>query len=593
MPLQSREVVNCRLIFDCDAEWDDYDFSDQPRPRPRDCSTILCLPSEARLQICRYLLRFDHCREPHSRPVPDGGIDHLLKLDSRRILEAPQFKHKSKQEINGVLPLTHTCHLHPAILRTCSALYLEARTVLYVENKVFAVQCGISGLGSRLRNYGVPTFGPIESSRLVGIKDKADEDEDGKSGPRRILAGSFDPVILFKGHKSKPTCPYYVCSHLDGTQLLHALWIMIKCPFARSMRFSVHLTSSPKFHSLSLTDKFVRGGLLPWMHNHVDMITMDDMNDPRIVLLKDCLATHRNASEAEANVYTYNTVCHFLEHVKDHADKAVDMGHFISAEELYERICYEACSIVRTRTGKLVDVSTKTHDGINRVCKLIAISAFRLCELRSGAIKIFRRYKKSHAATPCASPKSEMPEEQVFETSSINKPLQPTSPTVRLRKLNEASKAQTQRHSHAGTTRLRGTMAIEHAIMAGLLALRLPCATPVTEWNIRLNLMLLFLFIRYDDLDNALSCIRRLHTNCDVLLKEAKSKNKKGDKWDSLDTLVEVLGTQKNLRKAARDRRREYQLVVEQCQDCVRRLWGERLNPRKGYIGLIWTFRWA
>ncbi|RMZ87415.1 hypothetical protein DV736_g5359, partial [Chaetothyriales sp. CBS 134916] len=589
--------------------------------------------------IWRHLLRLDHNREPHSRPVPDGAIQHLLRLDSRRILEAPQFRHKGKQEINGVLPLTYSCRLHPAILRTCRTIYAEATSVLYVENKVFAVQCGIRGLGARLRNYGIPTFGPIASSRLYpnagrhtageAVNDdvgssRSDSRNDGRSDSRSdsrndsrsdSSSGSssnrtppaFDPVILFKGHSSRPSCPYYICSHRDGQNLMHALWIMVKCPFARAMRFDIYLTASAKYHSLPLADKFVRGSLLPWMHNHIDAIGMDDMADARRVLLQSCLDKHRKESVSKPNVYTYNTVCGFLEQVKDAADAAVDNGHYTRAEDLYELVSYEACSIVRTRTGKLVDVSTKTTNGINRVCKLVAISAFRLCELRSGAITAFKQYNKSALATPCGSPKTEVTEEQALDIP----PKQGTMPTppdaIRLKKPthHQRTPAQTQtqmqiqthpqssKHPSSGTTRLKGVVAIEHAIMAGLLALRLPCATPIPEWNIRLNLMLLYLFTQYGDLTNALLCIRHLHTTCDALMDEARTKDKKGLKWDCLAALVNALSELTSRKIKDKERKRQCQVLVEQGQDCVRRLWGERLQPKKSYTGLIWTFRWA
>ena len=597
MPLQSREVITCSLIFDCDAEWDDIHLIDNACPRGR--SGIFCLPIEARLQIYRYLLRLDHNRESHVRRVPEGDIDHLLKLDSFHILEAPQFRHKSKQEIDGVLPLIHTSRLHPAILQTCSLLYVEARSILYEENKVIAVQCGISGLHSRLRNYGIPTFGPIASTQLRSARNKPCDGKVAAVQSSRLEAGSFDPTILFKGRNSKTECPYYICSPEDGQDLLHALWILLKSPFARHMRFTVYLSSSAKYHSPSLTDRFIRDNVLPWMHNHVDILTMDDPNDARLVVHHECLTQCRNGlgEDADINVATYNTVCLALEQRKEAADRAIVAGQYRHAETLYERICYEACSMVRTRTAKLVDVSDKTGEGINRICKLIAVSAYHLCELRSGSIKVFRKYRKPPVPTPCASPSSEMSEDQVLARSSSRKQFQHSPPAVRLDKLNMPTKLQSawrpQAEEDSQTTHLTGVMATEHAIMAGLLALRLPCATPTTEWYIRVYLMLLYLFIQYDDLDEALRCIRNLYKYCSSLLNSAKENKKAGTKWDHLQALVYVLEDQVNLRKRARLRKQDYQKVVELTQDCVRRLWGERLNPKPGYKNLIWTFRWA
>ena len=296
------------------------------------------------------------------------------------------------------------------------------------------------------------------------------------------------------------------------------------------------------------------------------------------------MATHRLASVPDPHVYTYNAVCAYLEQLMASAERAIEAKAYTRAETLHELVCYEACSIVRTRTGKLVDVSTKTKEGINRVCKLIAMSAFRLCEIRSGAIVLFRESRTcvcvdGFIAKP--EPVLDLPETPTIPPAC---PLHwPGSPENRC----PAAKA-------VKTTRLDRDEAIDHAISSALLALRLPCATPVPEWNVRLNQMLLYLFNLKADKENAKSCIRRLHQTCSALWKDACAKGKTGGKWTDLEILVaDLKDTVDKDVKGGKNRAAVYQRLVEETQDLVRKLWGERLTPRKGYIGLIWTFRWA
>ncbi|ETN44920.1 uncharacterized protein HMPREF1541_09795 [Cyphellophora europaea CBS 101466] len=602
MPLQSREVVTLRLILDCDCELDLNEddcvtTSTLLQPRSKRPTTFLSLPFELRVRVLRYLLRIDFNRQHHTRRIPQGSIDHLLHLDSRRILEAPQFRHKSRQDINGVLPKYHTCQLQPSILRTCRALHDEGRLVLYDENKIVAIQCGIKGLGSRLRNYGIPVWGPFDSHRLItssaGPKNKNEHSHNSHMQPIPSSPIGFKPVVLFQGKKSRSDAPFFVCSALDACDLVHALWIMVKCSFAKGMRFHVTLTNDVAYRGVSFSDSLTRRYLFPWMHNHIESLSINDTEKSekppeRLVKMGQLLKTYHLASADEPNVYTYNSICELLEQMLHRADGYIAQQQYLAAESHYERICYEACSVVRTRTGKLVDVSTKMKDGINRVCKLIAISAFRLCELRSGAIVNFRSLRRP-------SPKGQVDSTQKKAADGSA-----------LRGLYESAKTRpdspkkTSKHSdkstpplYARTTRLAESEAIDHALMSGLLALRLPCATPVPEWNIRLNTMLLDLSDRRKDYTDALWCIRRLQQNFNVLVKEARTKNKRA-KQEVLEAIVLDLNTFLEQPKTTMKKRaHELQNLIAHSHDVARRLWGERLTPRKGYIGLIWTFRWA
>ena len=584
MPVRSREVLTLQLVVDCQLEL----LQDQQtgHSREQDAVTsipagLLTLPVEVRLKILRQILLFDNNFKTHTRRLPSSSIPHLLSLDSRRILEAPQFKHKGKQEINGVLPTYTICNINPSILRVCRTLYCEGCSVLYGTNLVAAVQSGISGLGARLRNYGVKVWGPLDASRIAAVADGLDTSA--KNGPQHV---SFKPLIIFRGQKSKVDSPVYICSQRDITHLIHALWILVKCPFARGMKFTVHVAPTGRQRLRSTMDGVVRFGLLPWMHNHIEKITASLHAKENSVVWTKCLATHRLASVTEPNVYTYNAVCAYLEQLMASAERAIEARAYTRAETLHELVCYEACSIVRTRTGKLVDVSTKTKEGINRVCKLIAMSAFRLCEIRSGAIVLFRKFKTCLCVDDFGFIDTPKPLLDLPETPAIPPacPLHwPEFPSHR------PSPAQPIK-----TTRLHRDEAIDHAILSALLALRLPCATPVPEWNVRLNHMLLYLFNLKGDKENAKSCIRRLHQTCSALWKDASAKGKTGGKWTDLEILVADLKDtmDKNI-KGGKNRAAVYQRLVEEMQDMVRKLWGERLTPRKGYIGLIWTFRWA
>ena len=324
------------------------------------------------------------------------------------------------------------------------------------------------------------------------------------------------------------------------------------------------------------------------MHNHIDKITGTEKAKDDVAMWMTCLETHRAGSHADPNVYTYNAVCAYLESLMSSAEKAIESGQYTRAEALHEVVCYEACSIVRTRTGKLVDVSTKTKEGINRVCKLIAISAFRLCELRSGAIFKFKAFRNCTCIKPAKEPPKAIPQDPVELIAITKRPIKTACPLHTPEAIYPLPGRQIK------TTRLDAEEATDHAILSALLALRLPCATPVPEWNIRLNQMLLYLFNLKNDRENTKTCIRRLHQTCSALCKDASAKNKSGGKWTDLENLVKDLkeNMEKDI-KGAKNRKEKYQGIVEDTQNVARKLWGERLTPKKGYIGLIWTFRWA
>ncbi|OAP62823.1 hypothetical protein AYL99_02050 [Fonsecaea erecta] len=585
MPLPSREVLTLRLIFDCDG--DEEEEQDEILKDPSDPSPLLRLPVELRLKILRYLLRIDRNRKAHTRRPPQHSISELLYLNPRRILEAAPFKHKGNQEINGSPPVITSCHLHPAILKTCKQLYLEGKTVLYMENKVVGLQSGIRGLGAKLRNYGIPVFGPFPSSRLISVP----------YDPSQPYESRFDPVMLFSGGNTKPDAPFYICSYKDSADFMHALWIMVKCPFARGMGYNLSLSAETRY--CYRTDSFVKFAVLPWLHTHINSISIhspapetiaegktqvtSDSCNSRVTGLRDELAKHVLANKNEPNLHTYKAICAYLEQVLLQGEICVDQGNFVSGELLFERVCYEASSIVRTRTSKLVDVSSKSKDGINRVCKLIAVSAYRLCELRSGALaRLISKRLQSLPAKGTAAPELircdnyQPPEISNHEDGqSLDDSASATHEDTS--SIASTSEARTSIGSESGkmpedistghqpeqtqttttvstpsptciiprTTRLEPQLARDLALTSGLLALRLPCASPVPEWNIRLDIMLLRLFAERNDTTNAVWSIRRIHNNGTAELQGMKQKNKTGDKkWQALSDLVQDLAQQ-------------------------------------------------
>ena len=604
-------------------------------PKPQNPSPLLGLPIELRHEILRYLLCMDCNREAHTRRPPQCSISELLYLNPRRILEAAPFKHKGNQEINGNPPIITRCELYPAVLKTCKQLYGEGRTVLYSDNKVLAIQSGIKGLGAKFSNYGIPVLGPFPSSRLIN----------GTHDGSQPYEFRFNPLMLFTGGATKRDAPFYICSHMDAVDFLHALWIMVKSPFARGMGF--HLSLSTELHPrhLNLTDSFVKLAILPWLHTNINSITfhrprpdplcnekpsvISDAYNARLISIRDEFTKHLLASRKETNLHLYKTICDYLERILLQGEIYVESGNFIRGELSFERVNYEACSLVRTRTSALVDVSSRTKDGINRVCKLIAVSAYRLCELRSGSLaqlvlkkqenlqakeKSYAEPKSYVGSQTCNVTKeedSDSPEESalaasedsssVDSSSELRNSLNETATTkigvekpaeIRAGKPQAAPFISKQSKSTLlpRTTRLEPQLARDLALTSGLLALRLPCASPVPEWNIRLDIMLLRLFTKRGDISNAVWCIRRIHNNAAVVLNGVKQKNKAGEKkWEPFRTCMQDLAQQ--LKPGAP--RQCFFEIAEKVEEVVALLWGERLIPKKGFNGLIWTFRWA
>ncbi|KAJ9613571.1 hypothetical protein H2200_003513 [Cladophialophora chaetospira] len=350
----------------------------------------------------------------------------------------------------------------------------------------------------------------------------------------------------------------------------------------------------------------------------------------RLKSINDELDKHLTAGKKEPNLHLYRQICESLERVMLQGEVCVDQGHFVAGEQLFERVCYEACALVRTRTSALVDVSSRSKDGINRVCKLIAISAFRLCELRSGSLAqlIVKKQQKraKHQESEKAStepeacdgcrrmerPKDEDGEHSDDSSSTVTGDNSSVSPSddgrssvtsvESIREFSVESETKKPQTAPIGssdlpkpsvlpkTTRLDTPLAEDLALTSGLLALRLPCASPVPEWNIRLDIMLLRLFARRSDTSNAVWCIRRIHGNGTAVINNMKQKNKANDKrWEPFNELMHDLGQQ--LRPGAP--RDCFFHTAERVEQVIVSLWGERLIPKKGFNGLIWTFRWA
>ncbi|KIV87827.1 hypothetical protein PV11_03347 [Exophiala sideris] len=633
MPLQSREIITLRLILDCEEE------EEIANDTPPTTSHLLRLPVEIRLKIVRYLLRIDRNRKSHTRRAHPRTISELLRLDPRRILEAAPFRHRGNQEIDGFPPFINTCHLDVAILKTCKKLYCEGKTVLYAENKVVALQSGIKGLGAKFRNYGITVWGPLPPTRL-------------SSGELESSSSTFEPVMLFSGQNVKPSTPVYICSYKDAADFVHALWIMNKGTFAHGMRYNLTISALPRYKHANRTDSFVKFAILPWLHRKINSVEFHSLpgskgkasatkgvTEERLESIRLELNKHKTASSTDANLHAYSAICAYLEQIMAHADVCVSQANYLGAELLYERVCFEASSMVRTRTGELVDVSAKSNHGINRVCKLIALSSYRLCELRSDSLtrialppapvlhpmrKVSMDYPKqvgegtsvlfgnlplrlelpANPTTPTTPATAGTPVTPITPTSPSIPNVDPEQKSNHEESIDKQSRDSPDPHhitetllrhqatiSHVPrTTRLEPKLARELAITSGLLALRLPCATPLPEWNIRLEIMLLRLFAERNDALNGAYSIRRIRGNCDIAWKEAKEKGKAMlPQWQALADLSADL-----LKPVQRGSNKETLFeVADRCQRVVTALWGPRLKPKKGYTGLIWTFRWA
>lgn len=593
MPLQSKEVVTLRLILDCDCggglQEDGHNEAHIKRPL-----TLLSLPVELRLHILHYVLNFHLNSTSHTRRVGSGSIGQMLQLQSHRILEAPQFRHRSKQEINGLLPAYTTFRVNTAILRTCRTVYLDGATVLYRRKAYFAVQCGISGFGARLRNYGIHTFGPFSQDRVVQPLD---------TSLRKVLrCASFRPVIYFKGRSSAANAPIWISTMDHFCDLTHALWLMTRSSFARGIKFNIAISEL----SLPWLRPIMAQYMLPWIHENVDGISLMEIDvSQRSHQWLEELRTFQSGYDTamavlqHKNVVTYNNLCQSLEMLMRQATEFMNTKQYVMAEFIFERVCLQACSIVRIRTAMLVEVSSKLKDGINRICKLIAVSSYLLCELRSGSILGVQTVKPT-----ISQPTSISPDKQTLPQASASK----HSPTYGVRvavgvktgvtvstgtRSRSPSVPQDDESNRPRTTRLQGDEALEHAIMDGLLALRLPCATPVPEWNIRLNTMLLDLFNRRRDRSKVLTCMSRLVQNLTSVCKDAMAKGRK-NKVECLEPLVrKIVTAMEDHAKKRKTTTWDYQELVAASQEAITKLWGQRLTPKQGHTGLIWTFRWA
>ncbi|EXJ78834.1 hypothetical protein A1O1_09236 [Capronia coronata CBS 617.96] len=640
MPIQSREVVTLNLIFDCWVEGEEGSEDEQGLVKDAQvASRLLLLPTEVRLRILRYHLLVDRNRHAHTRRPAANTVPELL-FDSPNILEASVFKHKGEQEINGSLPIINRCTPQTAVLQTCKQIYLEGTSILYNENKFVGLQSRIKGLGAKFRNYGIPVWGPLPASRLINCP----------SDPKNsgFQEAKFNPLILFSAQSSKSDTPFYVCSYKDAADFMHALWIMVECPFSRGMRYNLTLSYEPNSRLINRVDNFMKYNALPLLHAHIRSVDfhrpantaaehgqdiMSKHLEKRLQSIRDEYAMHKARSAAEPNLYAYNAICTYLENVMQQADLFVERVDFMSAELFYERVYYEASGIIRTRTSPLVDVSARGREGINRVCKLVAVSAYRLCELRSGTLghNMARRLRiflmqltedtigtndstfgsgsqptstagPSRSSAPLPPHPDDGPIWSIWsEQAWIRASLRPRWHDERMKHTaatfgqftddGEADvEASGSAYTRRLTTRLHPTLAREMAIEHGLLALRLPCASPVHEWNVRLETMLLRAFAqRDDDLGNVFLSVCRMQTHVNLVWLEAKANANTGPQWDALQELLARLTNQ----VVPGGKMKCPYNTADQVQDVVASLWGERLRPKKSYNSLVWTFRWA
>jgi hypothetical protein len=629
MPIQSREVVTLRLILDCDEadDLEDKHEAEEVETSPSRAS-LLGLPREIRLQILTYLLSMNLTRDLHTRRVHEDDLQFLLGLDTRRVLHAPQFKYKPDREINGLLPSYFSQHMSPAILQTCSQLYWEGRKVLYDSNHFVALQCGIPGLIARLRNYGLPMKGPLQPDRLLRNRSEIghvphEKSNISRSTPRQlgepyylddrqvfsqeeaegmkhakaadrldeVLCG-IQPILTIRSQKCQPTTPFYVCFCPDLADLLHALWLMFKSNFARGIKFKIDVSGDPAIKEQALTRRLAQAGLGVWLHNHIENFN-DAGLDQRLVA---AFPRNRNSSARISRMLSYDTQCAFLEHQIEKGMCFLKRQDYIAAEMLFERACYEGCSMIRTRTSKLIDVSTQAKDGINRICKVVAISAYRLCELRSGAIASFRHLPRLKRTAAC---REALVVTNGTKVPDLERPCWCTRNTCGGMTQHQSTQ---ETPVSKKTTRLDPVQATNHALYSGLLALRLPCATFVSEWNMRILNMLLDQFCSRDPSvakskwDDALWALNRLiqtieNASRELHLSEPATKVKMFKVV--LEEAMTTRRTFKNMSDSDAVRMQYVKALVACVQDLVRNVYGEDLVVKKGFKGLIWTVRWA
>ncbi|KAL2429578.1 hypothetical protein ABEF95_007438 [Exophiala dermatitidis] len=199
------------------------------------------------------------------------------------------------------------------------------------------------------------------------------------------------------------------------------------------------------------------------------------------------------------------------------AEQCLAHSNFMGVELLYERVHYEACGYIRSRAYRLVEVSQRSGFGTNHICKLIAFSAFRLCELRSGALtqSISRQLNDLTVAlaavgmddTGCqqndgtSTDNKNQPKKEESETNGTS-----AGSSSKLGHYDDKTRQAVEACAQAGestkstvsnwaahhaqqglatvpTTRLDPALAKELALNHGILALRMPCVAPVIEWN--------------------------------------------------------------------------------------------------------------
>jgi hypothetical protein len=152
------------------------------------------------------------------------------------------------------------------------------------------------------------------------------------------------------------------------------------------------------------------------------------------------------------------------------------------------------------------------------------------------------------------------------------------------------------------TTRLDPVQARNHALYAGLLALRLPCATIVSEWNLRILTMLLDQFCDREPevetkWDNCLWAVNKLIQTMETVVCESKNAAESATHLKMYEVVLEEAKTTRRSFKNMADTdfvRTGYIKALVACvHSLVRLIYGENLVVKKGFRGLIWTVRWA
>ncbi|EHY53209.1 hypothetical protein HRR83_005945 [Exophiala dermatitidis] len=642
MPLQSREVTTGGL--------DDYSLADlcstgqersageeSPGEEPEVIPHILSIPIDVRLEIFRYVALFDTNRSLRTEyPPTSNDTAQLFDMQPHRLFEASVFQPRGRQEINGSLPVRSSYQIDTSVLITCKTFYEEASHILYKENRVVGIRSGIPGLGAKLRNYGLHVWGPLPPSRLVGHCDKSESRRDGETAELK-----FNPVVLFTAKSVRPDTPVYLCNYSDAADFVHALWLLVECPFSRGMQFSLSMAVNPGIFT-NRVDGLLRNVVLPWLHTNINCVhyhfagpTLEsdadtddkDRINRRLQALKDEYRRHNVSGRPAPNVYVYHAICNSLEQVMSQAEQCLAQCNFLQAELLYERVHYEACGYVRSRAYRLVEVSQRSGFGINHIYKLIAFSAFRLCELRSGALtqSVSRRLKGLTMALEAVN--IDDTGSQHNDSTGTGKKQEESRPSIAQgekcadskpyeEKTQQAAEACTQagesskstvstsasRHAQQtmATTRLDPALAKELALNHGILALQMPCVAPVIEWTTRLTAILLRLCAERGDWRHARTCILHMFQHVALLFKQAEDNEHRlrsgATANPSLDRKLKALySLNVDLALAVVADWSEQRVLLEvadRARKAIVVLWGTRLKYAQGLgvNGLIWNF---